>query len=290
MKGWVLAWVLCLAPSQAWSQDLPVFPSSIEVVRVDVSVTRGGRAGEGLKAADFEVRDNGVLQAVDIVGGADKPIDAVLALDVSSSVAGQRLQQLKTATHALVDVLRPEDAVTLLTFSDRIQLRVSPAESRARAHEIIDRTEAQLTTALYDAAFAALTTTDPLRGRPLVLIFSDGRDVGSWLRPDQVLRVAEASELVVHAVLSRREGTEVPFLRDLVASTGGQEWRADLGELRDVMLRALDEFRSRYTLQYERHGVAADGWHDLQVRVNLPGAAVRARKGYWQRAPRPATR
>jgi VWFA-related protein len=284
------AWALCLASSPAWSQDLPVFSSSIEVVRVDVSVTRDGRPGEGLKAADFEVRDDGVLQAVEIVGGVDKPIDAVLALDVSSSVAGQRLQQLKTAAHALVDVLRPEDAVTLLTFSDRIQLRVSPADSRERAHEIIDRTEAQLTTALYDATYAALTTTDPARGRPLVLIFSDGQDVGSWLKPEQVLRVAEASELVVHAVLSRREGTEVVFLRDLVASTGGHEWRADFDELKDVMLRALDEFRSRYTLQYERRRGTGDGWHKLQVRVNAPGAEVRARRGYWQRTLPPAAR
>ena len=290
MRRCAWAWVLCLASNPAWFQDLPVFSSSIEVVRVDVSVTRDGRPGRGLTAADFAVRDDGVLQAVEIVGGVDKPIDAVLALDVSSCVAGQRLQQLKTAAHALVDVLRPEDAVTLLTFSDRIQLRVSPTDSRERAHEIIDRTEAQLTTALYDATYAALTTTDPARGRPLVLIFSDGQDVGSWLKPEQVLRVAEASELVVHAVLSRREGTEVVFMRDLVASTGGHEWRADFDELKDVMLRALDEFRSRYTLQYERRRGTGDGWHKLQVRVNAPVAEVRARSGYWQRAPRPAAR
>ena len=267
------------------SGALPVFSSSIEVVRVDVSVTRDGRPVEGLKASDFEVRDNGVLQAVEIVGGADKPVDAVLALDVSTSVAGPPLRHLKAAAHALVDVLRPEDAVSLLTFSDRVQLRVSPADSRERAHEVIDGTEAQLTTALYDATYAALATADPARGRPLVLIFSDGQDVGSWLKPEQVLRVAEASELVVHAVLSRREETEVAFLRDLVASTGGQDWRTDFGELKDVMLRALDEFRSRYTLQYERHGATADGWHKLQVRVNVPRAEVRARKGYWQRTP-----
>jgi len=290
MRGWALACALCLAPHPAWAQGPAVFSSAIEVVRVDVSVTRDGRAGEGLKAADFEVRDNGVLQAVEIVGGADKPIDAVLALDVSGSVAGPPLQHLKAAAHALVDVLRPGDAVSLLTFSDRIRLRVLPADSRERAHETIDRTEAQLTTALYDATYAALTTTDPARGRPLVLIFSDGQDVGSWLAPEQVLRVAEASDLVVHAVLSRREGTDVAFLRDLVASTGGQQWRADFVELRDVMLRALEEFRSRYTLQYERHGALADGWHKLQVRVKAPGAEVRARRGYWQRTPRPASR
>ena len=211
-------------------------------------------------------------------------------MDVSSSVAGQPLQQLKSAAHALLDVLRPEDAISLLTFSDRILLQVSPADSRERAHAAIDGTEAQLTTALYDATYAALAAADPARGRPLVLIFSDGQDVGSWLKPEQVLRAAEASELVVHAVLSRREGTEVAFLQDLVASTGGHVWRADLGTLREVMLGALDEFRARYTLQYERQGGAADGWHKLQVEVRSAGARIRARRGYWQRTPRPSAR
>ncbi len=283
MRGWAFVWTLGLLSNPAWSQEPLVFSASIEVVRVDVSVSRDGQPVEGLTPADFRVRDNGVPQTVEIVGGVDKAVDAVLALDVSSSVAGPPLRHLKAAAHAFVDVLEPQDKLSLLTFSDRLQLRASPADSRQHAHEVIDATEAQLTTALYDATYAALTATDATRGRPLVLIFSDGQDVGSWLAPEQVLRVAEESELVVHAVLNRKEGSEVPFLRQLVASTGGQEWRADFVELRSVLLRALAEFRSRYTLQYERQGATAEGWHKIEVDVRVPGVKVRARRGYRQR-------
>ena len=41
------------------------FRSSVENVRVDVLATRDGRPSIGLTAADFEVRDNGVLQTID---------------------------------------------------------------------------------------------------------------------------------------------------------------------------------------------------------------------------------
>jgi len=284
-----LAWLSVAAAAPAgWSLP-PVFPSSIEVVRVDVAVTRDGWPVEGLRAADFLVKDEGVRQAVEIVGGTDKPIDAVLALDVSSSVAGTPLQRLENGAGGLVDALGPRDALSLLTFSDVIRLRLSGADDRRRAHELIDAMQAQRTTALYDAVYAALVTTDAARGRPLVLVLSDGQDVGSWLKPEQVLRVAEGRDVVVHALLSRREGAESPFLRELVAATGGHVWPADKGDLGEVMLRALREFRSRYTLRYERRGATADGWHRLQVQVDDPGAEVRARRGYWQRpvAPRP---
>jgi VWFA-related protein len=280
------AWILSLAAS-ASAQDVPVFLSGIEVVRVDVSVLRDGKLVFGLQAADFEVRDNGVLQTVEVVGdprgaasGLSKPVDVVLALDVSDSVKGAPLEQLKAAAHALVDVLRPEDSFSLLTFSSRVRLAVLPAESRARAHEVIEATQAQLTTSLYDAAFAAVATADASRGRPLALVLSDGRDHGSWLDPEQVLRAAKGSELVVHVVSTGEGGGETGFLRELAAATGGEEWRAGYGRLREVLLEALEEFRSRYTLRYERHGVARAGWHEFDVRVRRRGVRVRARAGY----------
>jgi VWFA-related protein len=287
VKRAACVWVLSVMGSVVSAQNVPVFSTGVEVVRVDVSVLRDGKLVEGLQAGDFEVRDNGVLQTVEIVGdprggagGESKPVDVVLALDVSDSVRGEPLKQLKAAAHALVDVLRPEDSFSLLTFSSRVRLAVSPADSRERAHEVIEATQAQLTTSLYDAAFAAVATADPSRGRPLALVLSDGKDHGSWLKPEQVLRAAEGSELVVHVVFTRQAGGEQDFLRELAGTTGGEEWRADYGQLRDVLLRALEEFRSRYTLRYDRQGVARAGWHEFDIRVHRSGVRVRARSGY----------
>ena len=53
---------------QADAQPPPaVFRSGIEVVELDVSVTRVGLPVQGLTARDFALTDNGVAQAVDSV-------------------------------------------------------------------------------------------------------------------------------------------------------------------------------------------------------------------------------
>ena len=70
------------------------FSSTTLGVRVDVLVTDGRNPVAGLNAADFELRDNGVLQTIEVVDSAEVPINAVLALDTSASTVGQRQRDL----------------------------------------------------------------------------------------------------------------------------------------------------------------------------------------------------
>src|SRR3954467_13667688 len=81
------------------------FSSSTLAVSVDVLVTDGHAPVAGLAASDFELRDNGVLQTIDLVDTSEIPVNAVLALDTSASIAGQRQRDLIAASEALLDGL-----------------------------------------------------------------------------------------------------------------------------------------------------------------------------------------
>jgi hypothetical protein len=97
--------MLALHPGQT-------FRSGAEAVRVDVLVTDGNHPVGGLTAADFEVRDSGVRQRVDSVAFEDVPLNVMLALDTSDSVAGPPLLHLKTAAAAVLDLLDDQDHAT----------------------------------------------------------------------------------------------------------------------------------------------------------------------------------
>jgi 3D (Asp-Asp-Asp) domain-containing protein len=96
------------------------FSSRTLGVRVDVLVTDGRNPVTGLTAADFELRDNGVAQTINLVDTSVIPINAVLALDTSASTAGQRQKILVAAGEALLDglkttiVRRPHDVQSSL--------------------------------------------------------------------------------------------------------------------------------------------------------------------------------
>ena len=176
------------------------FRSGTIGVRVDVLVTRGQELVRGLNAADFELRDEGVLQKVSEVEVEQIPLNLILAFDTSGSVAGERMRSLVQAGQSLLDRLRAEDRVALLSFSTRVHLLAPLTPNRQEIHEAFATVTAGGATSLRDAAFAALALREDDPGRTLVLIFSDGADTSSWLRSPAVIEAAKRTDAVVYAV------------------------------------------------------------------------------------------
>jgi VWFA-related protein len=274
---------LCLAiASWAWiaggPQQAPTFRTGVEAVRVDVLVSRGGRPVTGLTAADFELRDEGVVQQIDHAGFEDIPLNVVLALDASSSVAGAPAEHLRAASHGLVERLLPEDQAALVTFGDAVVVRSSLTRDRTVIREAIDALVPFGDTSLIDASHTAMLIGESQPGRGLVIVFSDGVEVTSYLNARAVLDTAKRSDAVVYGVSLKTYG---PFLKDLTEASGGELFDIQSpAELDAAFAKVLDQFRHRYLVSYTPRGVTRGGWHRLQVRVKQGGATVRARPGY----------
>ena len=255
-----------------------VFRSGIEVVELDVSVTRGGQPVQGLTARDFALTDNGVAQDVDSVMLDRLPLSVTLVLDTSTSVAGDRLAHLVQAGDGLVSALRPDDRVALVTFSHLVDLRVPMTEDKPAVRDALHNITGLGATALRDAVELALALQPHDRTRPLMLIFTDGLGTTSWLAEDAVVDTARRVGVVIHAV--RVESDR--FLERLAESSGGRTWSATSDrQLRELFTSALDEMRARYLLTYTPKGVARAGWHELKVRLRNGRADVTARPGYF---------
>jgi len=257
----------------------PRFTSAVETVRVDVLVTAGGRPVRGLQASDFELFDNGVRQTVN-VAAFEQPLNVILALDMSGSVAGARLADLRRACRMVLDGLRDGDRAALVTFSHLVVLAADLTGDVARVGSVVDRLVGRGETALVDGAYAALILGEQDAGRSLLMVFSDGLDTSSWLTPDAVVSIARRSDVVAYAVSTG--AATPPFLRDLAETTGGRWFDVSATKaLSETFVGILDEFRGRYVLGFTPHGTGhGDGWHRLQVRVKGRSVTVKARPGY----------
>jgi len=265
--------------AQAAAQPPPaVFRSGVEVVELDVSVTRGGQPVQGLMARDFALADNGVAQALQSVTLEKLPLSVTLVLDTSSSVSGDRLAHLIQAGTALTSALRPDDKASLMTFSHAVDLRVPMTSEFAAIREALARLNGAGATSLRDAVHLAVETAPRDQSRPLVLLFTDGHDTSSWLTEEAAVDTVRRTGVVVHAVRVESDS----FLERVVEASGGRTWSATSDrQLRELFTRALEEMRARYLLTYSPSGVKRPGWHEIKVRLKNGRADITARPGYF---------
>jgi Ca-activated chloride channel homolog len=220
------------------------------------------------------------VQSIRLIDAADVPLNVVLALDTSASTAGTRQADLVAASEALLDGLKPADRVALTTFSHAVRPRMALTSDVGDVRQELRRMTALGRTSVMDAAYVALTATLAQPGRSLVLLCTDGSDISSWLRSDDVADSAKRANAVVYAITSA-SARRSAALEDLTEASGGQMLHAgSSADLRLAFSNILQEFRSRYVLAYQPAGVVAGGFHRLDVRVKRRGARVTARPGY----------
>jgi len=273
----------------------PQFRTEVDAVRIEALVLDKGRPVAGLASADFVVTDNGQPQIVRVRPLEHEPIDVAIALDVSGSVRGARLEHLRAGALALVGQLTPADRATLLTFDHALSLGPRDAAAGALMARLRALTP-QGRTSLIDAVSTALVWSTG-RDRPmLVFVFSDGEDTSSWTRPVHALALARGSDAVVDVIVAggtpiasalSATGRLVPptayerFLGELAATTGGRVRNGGAGgELATAFQAALEQFRARYEISYVP-GSSTRGWHAIEVRVpGRRGVDIHARRGY----------
>ncbi len=275
------------------------FKSQVAAVRVDALVTNNRRPVTGLNAANFELRDNGVLQTITDVHHETLPLNVICVFDVSGSVAGVPLGHLKEGLRGVISALGGDDRAALLTFANRIELHSTLTADRPRLRALADSVTAGGTTSLFDAVFAALALRETDEGRTLLLLFSDGRDTSSWLTARKLVDSARRTDVVVYPVTIRtiplvmvqgrtvrnphqRPEPSERLLDALAEESGGRVvYASDEAALEKTFLEVLNEFRQRYVLSYTPSGVSEAGWHTTEVKLRGKSGDVRARRGYF---------
>jgi VWFA-related protein len=271
-------------PQQPQQDQRPVFRAGTNRVRVDVTVVDRGRPVEGLTAADFEVKDNGVLVSDLDVTTTEESVGVAIALDLSGSVQMDGLKELTNACYALTHALLPGDQAWIITFADAFALKAGPVRDPDVVRKALASIRPGGGTSMWDAIFGAASLAGAHHGRAMVLVFSDGVDSTSWLGEERGLDVLRRGDVVVNAVRPPLVPDGFMQLERAAIATGGLVVNAERGaKLETQFVDLLYQFRRGYILSYPPTGVPAKrGWHEIDVKLKDKRGRVRAREGYFE--------
>jgi Ca-activated chloride channel homolog len=261
-----------------------------------VSVVRDGQKNLALGQEDFQIFDNGVPQQIVTFGRDELPLTAVLLLDTSESMQGDRLEAVRRGTRAFLDGMKPSDEAMLALFSDRL-LRFTPFTSdKKELDSVIATTQAAGGTAVNDFLYLSLKLLDARQGQRVVVLFSDGSDVHSVLPATDVLWKARAGQSLIYWIqLGGKHQSFTSAWRDFkgndreynelekaVRESGGRVLSINrIEDLEGAFRNILQELRQQYAIGYYPTSSKGDGsWHKVQVTLKGGGGRVHTREGY----------
>jgi len=283
-----------------------VFRSGTDLVVLQVSVadTRQ-KFVTGLGVEDFAVFEEGVSQRVALFASGTVPLDVLLLLDTSSSMAG-RLGLAQEAAVTLVGALRPDDRAGIILFHDRVEIAHQLSTDRAAAVQSIRAARPGGATALHESIYIGLRELERVRRggelmrRQAMVVLSDGADNRSHLAGDEVLDAARRSAVTIFTIVptprdevvvapwTAGDGTGVFEMRRLASDTGGRHFTpAGFEDLATIYRDIGSELGEQYWLAYAPSPPSPPGFRRVWVRVaNRPDLHTRTRSGYFASAPR----
>lgn len=288
-------------PAPKASQEInPSDVITVETTEIMVPVTvRDSNGGfvTGMSRGDFRVFEDGREQPLSDFALRRVPVDVVLMVDASSSVASN-IDDFRRALDGFAMRLAPDDRISLIKFDDRIQLLQDWTQSRFQLRRALNRIEPGMFTRFHDALLlAAREQFGSTKSRRALIVLTDGIDTRGVTTLDEAVGALLGAQVTVYVVsntqISRatkraeldsllsgsdstvrfnqlriddlREGLRVldqseERLAELTSATGGRLYKpASFDALDATYAEVAEELRHQYALYYAPLNKTRDG-------------------------------
>jgi VWFA-related protein len=272
-------------------EDRPHFRTAVKLTTVTATVTdMEGRLVTDLPRDQFDVYEDGELQAITLFTSERVPVSLGVLLDASDSMYGRRIAEAREAIdHFVSALLAPTDEFALMVFNHHQQLLTPWTEDRTLASPMLAPVRPWGSTAIYDAIMAAIPMADTRhKQRAALLVVSDGADTASDTRLRELRTALLRTDVFVYAIgidsADRRTinaAVNPVTLGEITDPSGGRTRVVhDSSEVVDALEQIASELNSQYLIGYSSSGAGDGKYHSIRVHVRSGAYRVRARNGY----------
>lgn len=296
---------------------------SVDTTEVMFPVTvrdSNGRLVNDLTRTDFRVFEDNSQQPLSDLALRQVPVDVILMVDASSSVANN-LEDFRRAARGFAARLAEDDRISLIKFDDRVELLQDWTKSRFQLQRALNRIEPGMFTRFNDALMLASReqfSTAETKSRRAVIVLSDGIDNGRGTTSlEAALQALIRAQVVVYVVsnteISRANKRaqidslmasspqfnqlQIDGLREalraldqsehnlaqLAQATGGRLYKPlSFDALESTYAEVADELRHQYALYFTPLNKSRDGsFRRVRVETTNPAYRPQTRVGYF---------
>ena len=223
---------------------------SVDTTEVMFPVTvrdASGRLVNDLTRNDFRIFEDNSPQPLSDLALRQVPVDVILMVDASSSVASN-LDDFRRAAQGFAAKLTADDRLSLIKFDDRVELLQDWTKSRFQFQRALNRIEPGMYTRFNDALLLASKEqfgAPALKSRRAVIVLSDGLDNGQGTTTLEAALQAMIRAQVTAYIVSNTEISRAAKRAELDALLGGTQASVTFNDLNikrlQLGLQALDQ-------------------------------------------------
>ena len=289
--AWALAATAVAQDSSSEKVPEATFRTGTDLVSLNVSAFDDrGQLLKGLPKSAFTVLENGVQQEISVFLQEDVPVSVGLIIDTSGSMENKWRRVVSSAL-AMIQASNPDDEVFTIYFNETAEMGQEFTSDVGMLERNLHSIRPRGGTAMRDAMMLGI---DHLRARAshdkrVLVVITDGEDNSSFVSQYRLAEAARRSNVIVYAIglladdIMRSAAEARRSLEELTLATGGRSWfPRDVGEIAAITPEIAHEIRNQYIVAYKPADPTKDGkWRAITVEVDVPGATVRTRSGYY---------
>ncbi len=222
------------------------------------------------------VNDEAVEADVTVV--ADDPTavsrTAVLAIDVSNSMAGPRFEAAKQAALAYVDSAPDDVSVALVTFASDVETAEAPTQDKDALVDAINSLDLTQETHLYDGVLQALDVAGA-EGSRTILLLSDGKDTSTTTLGAVTSAASNAGVRIDVVALDQKITDDSPLAQVAEASQGTVTSTSNLAELEALFTREADALAKQLLVTFPVPTGLSGNEGSLAISVEVSGQSYR---------------
>jgi Ca-activated chloride channel homolog len=271
------------AARSSGDQSVTTFRVPTRLVNVALNVVdSGGTPVGGFEKKDFQIFENGKVQPIAVFEReATSPLSIVLAIDASETVLTSERLEREAAKHFIRAILRPQDELDLMDFSDNVREVVSFTSNPRQA----------------ELGLGRLIRGQETNRRRVLVVISDGGDSGHGERYEDAVEQAQRANAIIYSIII------VPVAADAGRNTGGEHAMIQMSEdtggkyyyvedprdLEPAFQHVSEDLRTQYLLGYYSPDSGDGAFRRIRVKLTDPAAAekysLRYRTGYYADHP-----
>ncbi len=242
--------------------------------RVKLNLTVVDPDSRGIKGLDEEnilVYEDGYrvnyVKVKDISSSTD-PLYLVFAIDSSKSISKDYLERIKRNAGDIVDSAGENDRIAVIRFNDKMNFLNNFTSNRIELVKSIKSIERHgSNTVMYDAIYDSIEFLSRIKsGRKGVVVFTDGKDEGSSLSDDDIIRFGKETGVPVYFMTSSACKNSIPLSR-IAKLTGGTHISCGDKNITGIYRIILSRIKNIYEIYYQSIVKRDNGKHLLEVRL-----------------------